>query len=524
MIWEWFRRGDVVDSLLKFLAILFVGGVIAGAAAQLATGWWATLSQIQQLVLTGGVVVLAFLIVNFFWGRVVGVTLFGIFVWLVGMFRLNSGPDDGREIFESGTGDTLRRAFHRPDDETVWVDDVYLRDPYESAIPQVNNAVSAFIWGQTRHGKSVLAKALSVNWPDGTTIAHALSSGPASKNEFERFYEVGGYNVWRFSTANSTHRWDPFLDFEESIGAYRNIAQSIFHVNDVKSTGWDEPAKMMILAALVVTGARHGDFAYLKGVLEQDADSIVEAVGEIDAASGLHTRLLDMDDESRSTALNRAYQVLLPLLETDLFNADLPSVSFREVFKEAKDDRVLVLDSIRKDRAARGFWRFLIETAIDLSYEIDTEQRFMLDEFDKLPEIRNLGELASAGASDKSRGIFICQNKGQVDRIYTEAGTDTIWSNSPNRVTFHAGDKATSEKAITELGKYTLTRHDVSYDSGEETVSTSYDDKYPMPSSELTNLDKGEALIQSDEGWWLCDLTEHEFVKDGDFEEERENR
>ena len=511
MIRRWIARGDVVDSLYKILILFLLAYVVLGAtAAYLGELWASPTSSIQVLALSVASVLVGILAINWMVGTMVGVTPIGVLLWVGGMLIGQSGSATGREIFESGTGDTLRRAIHRDDDETVTVDDVRLRDPYGSAVPQIANHLSVWIWGQTRHGKSNFAKIQAAYWPDGLTVAHALSSGEGSENEFAKLYEEWGYDVWKFSTKNSTHRWDPFLDYEESIGDYRNIAQSVFYSNNVKETGWDEPAKMMILAALVVTGAEYDDFAHFKDVLERDAGSIVDSVGEIDAASGLYTRLTDME-ESQVVGLSRAYQVLLPLLETDLFDADLPRVSFRETFKNAGDNRVLVLDSIRSDTAARGYWRFLIETAIDLSYEVDTEQRFLLDEVDKLPKINNIGELASAGASDKSRGIVICQNKGQMDEIYGENGTNTVWSNAPNRVTFHAGDTATAEKAIEELGKYELVELDVSAGPEGETVSETTTDKYPMPTSTLTNLDPGEALIQSGEGWWLCDLTEYTF-------------
>jgi hypothetical protein len=519
MIWRWISRGDAVDSLTKTTAVFLTGLVAISAVTTLLGKWFADpTSSPQAMALAVALILLLLLTVNWAVGAMLGVTPFGIVLWIGGKLAGDSGSATGREIFESGTGDTLRRAIHRDDDETVLVDTVRLRDPYESAVPQIMHNLSVWIWGQTRQGKSEFAKVLAAHWPDGVTVAHALSSGKGSENEFEEFYKAGEYDVQRFSTEGSTHRWDPFLDYEESIGDYREIAQSVFHANEVKGTGWDEPAKMMILAALVVTGAEYDDFAYFKEVMGRDAESIVDSVGEIEAASGLHTRLTDMED-SQSVGLNRAYQVLLPLLETDLFDTDLPRVSFREVFMNAGDDRVLVLDSIRSATAARGYWRFLIETAIDLSYEVDTEQRFLLDEVDKLPRIHNLGELMSAGASDNSRGIVICQNKGQMDRVYGENEAETIWSNAPNRVTFNAGDAATAEKAIKELGKYELIEYDVSTGPEGETVSETTTDKYPMPTSTLTNLNPGEALIQSSEGWWLCDLTEYDFENSDDGED-----
>ena len=422
------------------------------------------------------------------------------------------GPSTGRGAFEVGILERLLPSGS-PTNAPVAVDRVKKKDPDASSKPTVNRDLTTCLAGQSGKGKSQTAKSLALDWPAGATIAHAVSE--AGGNEFGRWYSKRGYDVRRMSTAGSNIRWDPFLDYESTIADYQNIAYGVFNSRQIKSTGWDPGSQAMLLGGIITTDIKYGDFAHLDDILSEGPEQIIETINRVDSGNigSLQQQFKLMDQSEMATVYSRLSNRLRPILKTDIFDPDIPSLGFTETFQQADHDSVVLLDSRRRDKSARGFWRFVIETGITLSYQVETQQRFLLDEVDKLPEISNLHELASAGRSANTRGIIIFQNVDQMDERYGETGRRTIWSNAANRFCFRPGDPKTAEMALESIGEYEVQTRDVTSESRnplDKRVSKSRTEKSPIVSSDLFNLGIGEALIQSDGGWWLADLTERD--------------
>jgi type IV secretory pathway TraG/TraD family ATPase VirD4 len=142
---------------------------------------------------------------------------------------------------------------------------------------------------------------------------------------------------------------------------------------------------------------------------------------------------------------------LRPLLLSDVFDKELPRIGLTDYYQDPEG--VLLLDNVQKDRYARGFWRFLIQTAADYSFESAGTEYFLLDELDKLPPIGNLGELASRGRKPGSLAMLAFQDLGQLLDTYGEDTARTIWTNCPNSVTFNPGDDVGAEWAVDALGE-----------------------------------------------------------------------
>ena len=191
-----------------------------------------------------------------------------------------------------------------------------------------------------------------------------------------------------------------------------------------------------------------------------------------------------------------------------MFNTDLNRISLTDCF--AADGRAIVLDNVRMDRYARGFWRFFLESAIDQAFSTEGRQQFVLDEVDKLPEIGNVNELSSAGRSAGVRGLLVAQDVHQLKKRYGDMA-GSIWSNCPNRIAFRAGDVQTAQFVLSSLGEVELHKQNVSTsgrgENYERQVSDSYETGLPLTTGDLTSLGQGEALVQSPDGWWLCKLS-----------------
>lgn len=415
----------------------------------------------------------------------------------------------GREKYYSGVGDSVRRSLTHAGGGALQVDRVDKRKQAASVHPTIDRRVSAIFLGQTNVGKSTQVRKLLGQWDlDEPVIAHAISE-PGGYNELRDELDALGADTVTISSRDSDVRWDPFLDRGESVREMMNISQGVFDTNQSATTGWSDAARTMLTAAITVTNAKHGDFAALPDVLDQGPDEIIAELAKVPNTGTLHTSLDTLDDTGRSSAFNTMMNRFQSLLESDVFNADLDRVSFEECF--AADGRAIVLDNVRADSYARGFWRFFLESAIDQAFSREGRQQFAIDEVDKLPRIANVDELASAGQSAGVRGVLVAQDVHQLEDKYGGMA-ESIWSNCPNRFAFRAGDAATAEFALSSLGEVELYQRSVSTSQSEEEysreVSGSYDTGLPLTTGDLTDLDQGEALVQSPDGWWLCKLSE----------------
>jgi hypothetical protein len=468
----------------KFVAVLLVLNLLLWQVI----GRWADL-----LTLVLGVVVV---------GTVVATTAIRWLPMNVSLPMLGGGVSSGRESFQPGLVDDLRwwLTSSSTKAESLDVDYVLKKHPDAPPRPVLDDEVSEQILGQTNTGKSTFAKKQLEGWEDSSIIAHALSE-PGERNELAEFFRALGSEVFTISSQDSDVRWDPFLDSDGSLRSMENITAGVFESRDVVETGWSESARSLLLATLFVTYERHGDFASLDEVLAEGPESIIEALDETSNTRLVQSSLAHLDTDARGTVYSTLLNRLRPLLATEIFDEDLPRISFTDFF-ESSGNQVLVLDNIREDTVARGFWRFFIESAIDRAFSAEAEQRFILDEVDKLPAIANLDDLASAGRSPGALGILMAQDVHQLENHYGNMAK-SIWSNSPNRICFSTGDSETAASALSSLGETELEKRSKSTDCREiagERTSTSVADDLPLTTGELVDLDPGEALIQSPEG------------------------
>jgi GTPase SAR1 family protein len=428
-------------------------------------------------------------------------------------------PSSGRERYRSGNLGSIKLQFARVfelltdrDTETVHVDEIYYRDPDGKFRPYVPDGEASSIYlGQSGKGKSTLVKSRCKQWDTNEPIiAHALSER-AGENEFIDFFESEGRHVIRLSSRGSEVRWDPLLDYDNSPEGMETLATALYESRQTKTTGWDEPAKALLVAGLAITNTKHGDITMSESVLAQSRKEILEELKKVPQMGTLESGLRELSHSDFGQVKSVLLNQMRPLFKTDMFDAELDRISLEDYFNNPSG-AVIVLDNIRKDKHARPFWRLLIQTAIDVAFETPGRQRFILDEADKLPAIANLDELVSRGRSAQAIGIVMVQDVNQLVDVYGEDITTSMWANCPNSICFRPGDNKTAELALSAIGQVEVVSQNVSRPTGETDVdrqtTRQYEDKYPFPTGVLTSLETGEAFIHTDHGWWVCDLAE----------------
>lgn len=495
------RRGtsrllSVLGRLLKWILSTRVGKVLAvlvvlNIVLAQYIGQWADGATLIIGLLIVGAVVVSWLPVN------------------ISLPMLWGGPTSGREPFDVGLADRLRQTVSSTQSNAVSVDQVMKKQPDAPAQPILDRSVSLFGIGQTGTGKSTFIQSEMETWDlDTRIIAHGMSN-PGERNEFTAFLEDRDVDVVEVSSRDSDLRWDPFLDIDGSVRAMENIADGIFSSRVIKETGWSEPARSLLLAALIVTYEQHEEFAALSDVLTEGPEYIIEGLNEVPDAALVQATLRDLDEQTRGTVYSTLLNHLRPLLLSDVFNQELTRFSLKD-YLQSSGGHAIVLDNVREDRYARGFWQFFLTRAIEIAFATEGQQYFVLDEVDKLPAISNLDELVSAGRSANVLGAVLAQDVHQLRERY---GTlhGSIWANCPNRVCFSAGGSETAELALSSLGERELRQREKTTHWREvagQRTRTSIEDDTPLTTGELVNLDPGEALVQSPEGWWLVDLSQ----------------
>jgi len=425
----------------------------------------------------------------------------------------------GREQFQSGYGDVVRLQFARGwealtgESDALAVDRVDRRDGGGPMRPVLDPETSTLVTGETGYGKSTFVKLRLDQWEyDGAVVAHALSER-AGENEYIDYFEGHDRDVIRLSSRDSDARWDPFRDYEQSTRGMESLAQALYESRETQQTGWDEPAKTLLAAALAVANTKHGDFAALKQVLTLSPEELLTELEKVEDTELLEAALQQLDQGKLPTVYTALLNDLRPLLESDIFNEDLPAFSLQEYF-EQPDGAVIVLDNIRSDKFARPFWRLFVQTAGEIAFKIEGPQQFILDEVDKLPKINNLPELVSAGRSADVQAMVIAQDKHQLTHIYGELA-GSILANCPNNVAFHPGDRETADWVRNKIGEIEVLTQDRAEsrrqdEASEQSITRRIDEKHPITTGDVMDLGQGKALIQSRHGWWICSLQEQQ--------------
>lgn len=479
------------------------------------TAWIDSLPMVQGLAFTATFLFLGFIIIDRLLSRYLHFSPIGLTVLIYEVIKGTPDAESPRESFKEDGSERVRRLVQR---DGLAVDNVIKSDA-EKASPVLKEDVSEIVTGQTGTGKSSYTKSRMAEFGRDTgIIAHALAE-VGGQNEFEDFLtESLDQEVVRLSSRESTARWNPFLDFSESLGDMMTISTMLNQSRETVDTGWSEGAQAMLTAAVALTSARHGDIAYLPQILaEEDPEDIIEAVANMPAQRNQRpeviTKAIASDDRAIDAIQSSVFGDMRQVLVSEIFDPNLDPFSLTDYYQNPAG-RAVILNNFAADEIAKPFYRFLLETGINLSLEAPNRQNFVLDEVDKLPVIGNLGRLTSAGRSAETKAIVAFQNASQMtDREkYGQATTETIWSNCPNRICFRAGDEKTANLALSSLGKEEMQSKQVSTQAktlnhGSATVSTGFDDVRPITTGELMGQSTGEALVQVEEDWWLTDLT-----------------
>lgn len=510
------------ETLIGGAVVVLLGISAAVAAANSVLVWWAGLPIIQRsaMILVGGIVGVG--IVDRVTASVIGLSpIKGVVSVCLLVVHGIPSPSTGREQFDTGRMAALKRGLSPSRDGGVPTNRVVKSDA-ETAQPVVDRGTSFGISGQTGTGKSKTAKAQLQSWGyDEPLMAHGLvqpvdepSSNPAvptGTTEWFDFFQSEGLNVEKMGPENSSVRWNPFLDMREDFRDFADLARALYRDSVAVETGYDEAGRALLQAILVLTDGKYGDFARVGDVFDEYSTAeIIREVEQLPNGQRATYSLRNQDDEFLGKVSGRVNNRISNILLCDICDPSILEMSLREFFAGSGAD-ALTLENRTDEGYASKFWSFLISQSIDITMNSAGKNQILVDEVDKLPKISNFGDLASAGRSANARGIFIMQGSSQLEQVYGENGAKTIWEQCPNTFAFRPGSEKSAEFALSSIGREEMDSMGVSSDPREladEHTSQQRSARKPLLSGDLMKQQTGEALVQSEKGWWLADLKE----------------
>lgn len=340
-------------TLLGWSFELSIAVALAVPGMEMATEWWTTLSLRRQLMYGGIGGIVGLLIANFGVGRILGVSLVGLFGAAV-RFSETGGTRTGREPFEVDAGNTIQRRFSRSNENMIPVDKVYKKGLDSPASPTLDREVSMGVAGQTNKGKSSFVKDDVRRWgTDESIFGHGLRE-PGERNEVRDFLADQGFEILSMSSQGSGVRWDPFLDTPQDLPSMKNLATGLYTAEQLPETGWSKSERMLLTAMLVYCSAEYGDFGHFREVLKTPPEEVIETVGEIPEANLAVQSLKRADKSDLDVIYGNVNAVMSSLATSDICDPSLPAVELGEFCKQP-NGRAVVLDNITSNKYARGF-------------------------------------------------------------------------------------------------------------------------------------------------------------------------
>lgn len=374
-----------------------------------------------------------------------------------------------------------------------------------SRLVELDRDLSVLVLGQTGAGKTETIKLL----------AHQMSAAEDEafvvfdyKSDYREFFD--DEELVRLSIEGSTHHWNVFRE-AESEDDYDEIARALFAgVDRENADEFFENAAQQVFAGVLKFLDREAE-ARGDRPTNRDLVTFFRQTGaeEIEAALASHDDLKGLTAYVSSDASKQAVGVVATIQKTvnEVFTGDFAEdgeFSVREYVRNP-DGRVLVLDfPITRGESVKPAFRLFVDWSIRFGLdEGDSQTYYLLDEFQRIPDLERIDDLVNVGRAQRAIGILGLQSVAQLRDTYGEEKADALLSGLAQEVLMRCGDRASIQYVREQLGKEQYEREQVDYDRENDPlkVQSQVEERYPVAEREIEELDTGEALIVTGEGW-----------------------
>ena len=412
----------------------------------------------------------------------------------------------GAVIYQFGRPGSLKwemkHADLDPDEFIVPLEEVTKKKEGAAPLPVLSVNVSTLVLGESGSGKTTSIRTMLDQIPfddESATLVHDF------KTDYREYFEERGLEFMTISIEGSDVIWNMFLDVTRE-RQYREIAWAMMGTANGRDP-FHKPAVSVLKAAMVLLhregqdGGTTPTHADLKNLLDRPPTELYETLSEAGIQGG---EQLNPEVGGAGNIYNHLHDRVDPLFEGDFGRAG--SFSLRE-WTEHPEGRALLVDNRSNEKKTIGpMLRVVLDEAIRHSMDTDSETNYILDEIDQLPALERLGTVASAGRGEGVRALIGIQTVGQLSAVY-EKQTNGILGNCIQGIYFGPGEAETVEYILDSLGEYretvtnrTRSRSRESYSSSS---TTREENRAPITSGELRDMDSGEVVVESRSEWWI---------------------
>lgn len=333
------------------------------------------------------------------------------------------------------------------------------------------------------------------------------------KMDYQQFFDDKEIDYIRLTPSGATEKWNVFREVEDhTLENYLEVAKGVFSEQS-DDEYWSIAAAQVFAGVLTLlsrefvnAGNVPTNADLVRYLRTHEADEIHEDLARHSDLSAAAQHIPDEAADAQAAGVISNVQVaLMEMFIGDFFASG--DFSVREYMKHP-DGRVLVLDMPpeRKETTAPVFG-FLIDWAIRYALQDDTHCTFVLDEFARLPELKQLDALVTQGRSYNTQAFAGVQSIAQVYDTYGETRAEALLSGFNQAVLMQpqSGDSATINFALDTVGAETIEKQVATVnDEGIPSGSTvEQSDVYPITRDILTGFEPGEAVIVKRNGEWV---------------------
>jgi len=317
------------------------------------------------------------------------------------------------------------------------------------------------------------------------------------KGEFDRRELFPGRKVATLSVTGDDNNWNVFRE-ADSEDDYREIANRLVTEDADNQNEFFLKASRDVLEAVMVHLDRehlHPTNRELVEFFRQSQRDIHDALDQYD----------DLGQATRMTAGETGRDALMTLSQflkdtfTDSF-AEVGGFSVRDYMNDP-DGRVLVIQAdIAKFETTKPAIRFLVDWAIQHGLQDGSRNAyFVLDEFQRLPNVENIENLTGAGRAQQAQAILGLQSVSQLEASYDEGLANAIVAGATQEILMRPGDQRSVEHVQQAVG---TARPDVAQDAPEFGRKEYTQQEYVEYSArELRQFRVGDAIVKTPDGF-----------------------
>lgn len=317
------------------------------------------------------------------------------------------------------------------------------------------------------------------------------------KGEFDQEGLFPDQDIARLSVTADDNNWNVFRE-AESEDDYREIANRLITEDADNQNEFFLKASRDVLEAAMI----HLDREHLHPTNRELVEFFRQSQRDI---HDLLDQYDDLGQAARMTAGETGRDALMTLSQ---FVKDTFTDSFAEVggfsVRNYMDDpggRVLVIQAdIAKFETTKPAIRFLVDWAIQHGLQDGSRKSyFVLDEFQRLPNVENIENLTGAGRAQQAQAILGLQSVSQLEASYDEGLADAIIAGATQEILMRPGDQRSVEHIQQTVGSM---RQDVAQDAPEFGRKEYTQQEYIEYSArELRQFRVGDAIIKTPDGF-----------------------